>query len=692
MSSFPDRKKIHVIVNSHMDPVWLWNRSSGRRAWSNVVASVLRMMRRHDNITFTCSASTLYRWIEETDPKMFADIQSLVREGRWELIGGWEVQSDAIVASAESIRLQGKFGRRYFQEKFGVDVHIGYCVDSFGHNAGLPKLLRETGFDAYLFMRGGNNPPPLFRWQSPDGIGVTAMHIPTYTQVPTVTREQLSGEMQNCEKNNPDGGLFFFGVGDHGGVASERMLNWMDELMKDSRFEFSTVEKYLALHQDDPMPVITGSLDHCFPGCYSVNHAVKQRVANTGDLLMQAEAFGSSEEQLELPRREWLFCHFHDSLPGTCIREAYERDVYPALDGAASAAIEMTDKALARRAAAFDTSFMTEGGLYAYNPFPDDLRFPVSYPAFTDPNVSGSDFDSLTDGAGKVIPLQAIPADSSFGPCGMRWGKLTAVLDLAAGTENGYAYTRCGKFFPKVGFARSEELLKQLSFAVYHDDFRTWGFDLVRFEGHFDLLRPEQVIRLADGPVISILRVVYLYRSSRITLDICTYAGIDNLKIEIAANWQEHRTALKLVRDTGLESRNFIHGGMDTWETKSMEPTWTTYYWKNGDMAQMDRATDELPMIDFCAVTDGKRLSGLFSGDLHGVDCIGASVRPTLLRCVPYADHKPWQANEDTGFIDEGRSTYTLWSLDESSCDPALLLRKAKMLHQLPGCCEVSPR
>ena len=36
-------KKLYIICNSHLDPVWLWNLSCGRSAWINTVHSVVRI-------------------------------------------------------------------------------------------------------------------------------------------------------------------------------------------------------------------------------------------------------------------------------------------------------------------------------------------------------------------------------------------------------------------------------------------------------------------------------------------------------------------------------------------------------------------------------------------------------------------------------------------------------------------------
>jgi len=82
-------KRLHIIMNSHMDPVWLWRLREGRAAWLNTCRSVVRMMKRHPFLKFTRSSSAAYKWIEESDPKLFNEIRKLVAANRWEIVGGW---------------------------------------------------------------------------------------------------------------------------------------------------------------------------------------------------------------------------------------------------------------------------------------------------------------------------------------------------------------------------------------------------------------------------------------------------------------------------------------------------------------------------------------------------------------------------------------------------------------------------
>ena len=76
-----------------------------------------------------------------------------MKEGRWELAGGWWIQPDCNIPSGEAFVRQGLYGQRYFLEKFGKKAVTGYNVDSFGHNGSLPQILKKSGLDNYVFMR-----------------------------------------------------------------------------------------------------------------------------------------------------------------------------------------------------------------------------------------------------------------------------------------------------------------------------------------------------------------------------------------------------------------------------------------------------------------------------------------------------------------------------------------------------------
>ena len=100
------------------------------------------------------------------------------------------------------VRKQAEVGRRHAREKLRVDVTVGYNVDSFGHTAALPRLLREGGYDSYVMMRPMAHerilPAALFRWRTPgdDGPGILTWRLPLAYCTPSedLTKQVRGGD------------------------------------------------------------------------------------------------------------------------------------------------------------------------------------------------------------------------------------------------------------------------------------------------------------------------------------------------------------------------------------------------------------------------------------------------------------------------------------------------------------------
>ena len=173
---------VHMIGNAHIDPVWLWRWQDGYAEIKATFQSALDRLAENDDFVFTAACASYYEWIEENEPDMFRKIRERVREGRWHIVGGMWVQPDCNMPSGESFARHLLYSQRYFMEKFGVCVKTGYNVDSFGHSAMLPALLRRAGIENYVFLRPGTHenpdiPYPLFRWTAPDGSCVNAFRL-----------------------------------------------------------------------------------------------------------------------------------------------------------------------------------------------------------------------------------------------------------------------------------------------------------------------------------------------------------------------------------------------------------------------------------------------------------------------------------------------------------------------------------
>src|SRR3954464_6553694 len=74
---------LHLVGNSHIDPVWLWQWPEGFQEIRATFRSALDRMTEDPDFIFTCDSAAYYAWIEEIEPAMFEEIRARVAEGRW---------------------------------------------------------------------------------------------------------------------------------------------------------------------------------------------------------------------------------------------------------------------------------------------------------------------------------------------------------------------------------------------------------------------------------------------------------------------------------------------------------------------------------------------------------------------------------------------------------------------------------
>ena len=115
-------KTLYLICNAHLDPVWLWNMEEGISAALSTFHTAADFCENYDGFVFNHNEALLYQWIEEYDLPLFERIQSLVKDGKWHIMGGWYLQPDCNMPSGESFLRQIRSGQEYFREKFGVTL------------------------------------------------------------------------------------------------------------------------------------------------------------------------------------------------------------------------------------------------------------------------------------------------------------------------------------------------------------------------------------------------------------------------------------------------------------------------------------------------------------------------------------------------------------------------------------------
>lgn len=332
------KKRLHMIGNSHIDPVWFWSWEEGMQEVKATYASVLDRMREYPDFRFTSTSTAFFEWIEEILPHMFEEIRQRVEEGRWELTGGWFIEPDCLLPGGEAFVRQGLYGQRWLKKKFGRICRIGSNVDSFGHNSSLPQILKKCGMDAYVFMRPRLD-TPVFLWESADGSRVCAISLPgeytTWFYEPT--KENILKTLE--ASSDFDKMVCCYGVGNHGGGPTKENINsihCLSKEMEDVELVFSSYTDFLKELDKTDLPIRRGPFERINVGCYSIDSRFKQANRLAEKRLAEAEFYltlakehlGWWMPQAKAMEKLWkavLFNQFHDTLGGTVIYEARQK-------------------------------------------------------------------------------------------------------------------------------------------------------------------------------------------------------------------------------------------------------------------------------------------------------------------------------------------------------------------------------
>jgi alpha-mannosidase len=348
---------IHATGNSHIDMAWLWPWTETVEVTRNTFASTLQLMREYPQLTFTMATAQTYSWMEEKYPDIFKEIQQRVKEGRWEIVGGMWVEPDLNLPDGESLARQLLYGKRYFQQKFGVDVKIGWNPDSFGYTWQLPQIYKRAGIDYFVTQKIYWNdttkfPYKLFRWEAPDGSSLLTYFPHDYANQldPPKMANDLSQYAPAMWKGDPtspstaDGALsmmFLFGIGDHGGGPTRKDLDtglrWQQKDVIYPELHFDTAGNYFnELHKNEAELKIPTWKDELYfeyhRGVQTTQAEEKKHNRKSEVLILNAEKlaaidtlFGGTypKAEFETAWKNILFNQFHDILPGSGIHINY---------------------------------------------------------------------------------------------------------------------------------------------------------------------------------------------------------------------------------------------------------------------------------------------------------------------------------------------------------------------------------
>jgi alpha-mannosidase len=688
--------RVRAVANSHIDMAWLWPWTETVEVVRNTFGTVLQLMRQYPDYIYAQSAAQDYVWMEEKYPDLFKEIQQRVKEGRWEIVGGMWVEPDLNMPTGESLVRQILVGKRYFQQKFGVDVRIGWNPDSFGYNWQLPQIYKRSGLDYFITQKMSWNdttkfPYKLFWWQSPDGSRVLTYFPHDYVNGidPVHGTEDLA---EYVNKTGMPELLQLYGIGDHGGGPTRTMLDsavrWQNGSNVYPKLTFSSAQSYFDDVErkmgDIKIPVWNNELYFQYHrGVMTTQSETKKRIRNSEELLLNAEKFSSlamldgqayPQEELTNDWKKVLFDQFHDIMPGSGIAINYvdaARDLgVVALSG---------NKILSGSIQTLAARVNTEG-----EGVPVVLFNSLSWTR-TDVAEAEAQFPSppapqggveVRDASGAVLPSAVVSRNNATHSVKVRFlaksvpamgyavfhlvpvehaGSAASTLKAgAAGMENEFVSL---KVDPQTGCLSSlrnkrdgREALAAgacgnllQTFVDKPKDYDAWNIDVNFEDQKWDLKEAEEVKLVENTPVRAVIRVRKKFQNSTFTQDITMYPGVPRVDVNMQADWHEKHILLKVAFPVSVES-NFAtyeipYGNIQRPTTRNTPE---------------EKAMFEVPAQRWGDLSDSSHGFSLLNASKYGYDAKGNVIRLSLLRSPEWPD-----PHADEGFHE---FTYALYA------------------------------
>ncbi len=681
-------ENVYLIGCAHIDPAWLWQWQEGYTEVRTTFRSALDRMKEFPFFKFTSACSAYYAWIKESDPAMYEEIRERVKEGRWTIAGGWVIQPDCNMPSGESFARHGLISQRFFEREFGIRAKTGWNVDSFGHNAAIPMILKQSGMENYVFMRPmehekANLPDSLFNWVSPDGSSARTYRVPFTYHLHLGWFEHFEKIAAMADKH-PMMGLF--GIGNHGGGPTIGLLTKMQAEL-DERFVYASPEEFFAA-VGEGLPAVTEDLQFHATGCYTACSLIKNLNRRSESELGAAEnlsALSAAEAGTPYPAdeltRAWkvlLFNQFHDILGGCSIRAVYD-DAAAELGGIRAAAARAVNFACQQISRRIDT----QGNVTALDPVKTGVAALWKTPGLGTPVVVFNPHPWETtrfvqirsraavvrDEAGEEIPSQTVRAPRTNGAkdkwetgflvtlpalgwkmvcmCDGEEPSATDIPEEENVLENDLLKIR---FDDKTGEIASilektsgKELLAAPTQTVLMDETAadTWGHGIKEYQTVAETISRGQLKRMENGPVRFTMRVTQTGERSVIRRDYSLTRGSDLVTVKVKIDFHEHHRMLKFRFPVNAASPRA---------------------WSEIPFGPFERPTDGSEQVchRYMVMTDGDGHGGLavLNDGKYGFDAKENVLSQTVLRGAMWADHYG-ERDEWNEYMEQGENELT---------------------------------
>lgn len=310
------------------------------------ILKAVHLLKKYPDYRFVLDQVAYVKPFIDRYPEEAAAFKQFVKEGRLQLVLGMDVMPDLNMPSGETLLRQIEYGKNYYRKEFGVDVTVGWFLDTFGHNGQMPQILTLAGYKSFWSQRGSPRAdhPAEFQWEGIDGTRIPAFLLPhTYAHFygPPHDLAQFSAfAQQRWDMLGPP-----FATGPNRVALSgadvtepEEVLPVMIEQYNQQpdaplNMRFGTPTEYEAAVAKHPeLEVIKGELNPIFQGTFSSRIELKQWMRLLEQRLTLAEKLACLSNALGTPAdaadiaRAWepvFFNTAHDVASGVMTNGVY---------------------------------------------------------------------------------------------------------------------------------------------------------------------------------------------------------------------------------------------------------------------------------------------------------------------------------------------------------------------------------
>ncbi len=546
---------IHMIGNAHVDPAWMWMIGEGMEAFISTCRAALERMQETEEFIFTCSSAAHYDFLLEAEPALFERIKEAVAAGKWSVVGGWWVEADCNLPSGESFVRQALLAQRLFIQHFGAPCSVGFCVDSFGHNANLPQLLKRAGMESYVFMRPEEHElhldDDLFRWQAPSGDEVIAYRIPLHYSNHAMQADEKIAALSVRNNFRKHSWMLFYGVGNHGGGPTKKEIaTIITASAKDDQIGFGSSEEFFKSVDAASLTAVDHELQHHAIGCYSAHSEIKRLNRKAEHALLGAERMSVLAERycgLQPTAdfaRAWqnvCFGQFHDLIGGVAIAEAMEETVSMYREALAIGE-RATRLAVQRIASSLDANCEDGETLFVMNPTAftrnEIVEVELWHPAASE---RGEILEALEvyDMEGERILSQKVKPSARIGEDRVKF--IFNVIVPGFGISK---YKLVRSLVKSKAHQVTQPSPIETSAIILNDATDTWSHGASAYTEVAGVMKLKSRVVVERGPIRSCVRCEYEWGVSTL-IEEKAESVTGELDVTLHINWQEERKILK---------------------------------------------------------------------------------------------------------------------------------------------------